>query len=232
MPDPLTHIPIALEIGKTRTFATAVDHPGWSRSGRDEASAIQSLYDYAPRYARVMAGAGVAFSAPSSLGDLVVVTRQAGNAATDFGVADLALPSDVEPVDADTLVRFERIMRACWAAFDAAAQGATGRELRKGPRGGGRELAKIVEHVHESDAGYIAALGGTLTPLEGADPPAAIAHLRESVIETLGAAARGEIPARGPRGGLRWTPRYFVRRLCWHVLDHVWEIEDRITHPE
>ena len=24
-------------------------------------------------------------------------------------------------------------------------------------------------------------------------------------------------------------PRYFVRRLAWHVLDHVWEIEDRLT---
>jgi hypothetical protein len=25
-----------------------------------------------------------------------------------------------------------------------------------------------------------------------------------------------------------WPPRYFVRRVAWHVLDHAWEIEDRI----
>jgi hypothetical protein len=43
------------------------------------------------------------------------------------------------------------------------------------------------------------------------------------------ASARGEIPAKGPRGGLRWTARYFVRRLSWHILDHAWEIEDRMV---
>jgi hypothetical protein len=26
----------------------------------------------------------------------------------------------------------------------------------------------------------------------------------------------------------RWPPRYVVRRAAWHVLDHAWEIEDRI----
>jgi hypothetical protein len=75
-------------------------------------------------------------------------------------------------------------------------------------------------------------IGKTRTFATAVDHPGWSRGARESVIETLGAAVRGEIPARGPRGGLRWTPRYFVRRLCWHVLDHVWEIEDRITHPE
>ena len=34
-------------------------------------------------------------------------------------------------------------------------------------------------------------------------------------------------PPPGPRGGKRWLPRYFVRRVGWHVLDHALEIEDR-----
>lgn len=83
--------------------------------------------------------------------------------------------------------------------------------------------------MHESEGDYIAALGGKLTPLEGADPAAALDHLRETFIQMLGAAVRGEISARGPRGGLRWTPRYFVLRFCWHALDHAWEIEDRVA---
>ena len=37
----------------------------------------------------------------------------------------------------------------------------------------------------------------------------------------------GELPSRGPRGGVIWPPRYFVRRVAWHLLDHLWEIEDR-----
>jgi hypothetical protein len=220
-------IPIALEIGKVRTFALAIDHPGWCRSARDEASAIQMLYDYAPRYARVLEGAGIAFAAPSALSDLVVVEQQPGNATTDYGAPDLSLRGDTEPVDEAEFTRFERILQACWAAFDATAAAAQGRELRKGPRGGGRALGQIIDHLYQSDAGYISALGGKLIPLEGADPAALRAHVRATVLETLGAAVRGEIPARGPRGGLRWTPRYFVRRFCWHTLDHAWEIEDR-----
>jgi hypothetical protein len=35
------------------------------------------------------------------------------------------------------------------------------------------------------------------------------------------------MPKQGPRGGKLWQPRYFVRRSAWHILDHVWEIEDR-----
>ena len=41
-------------------------------------------------------------------------------------------------------------------------------------------------------------------------------------------AAEGKSLRKGPRGGKRWTPRYFVRRLVWHALDHAWEIQDRI----
>jgi hypothetical protein len=48
------------------------------------------------------------------------------------------------------------------------------------------------------------------------------------ILDALASAARGEVPTQGPRGGTRWTPRYFVRRMAWHVLDHAWEIEDRI----
>jgi len=42
------------------------------------------------------------------------------------------------------------------------------------------------------------------------------------------AAATGMQLRKGPRGGIRWTPRRFVRRVAWHVLDHAWEIEDRL----
>jgi hypothetical protein len=26
-----------------------------------------------------------------------------------------------------------------------------------------------------------------------------------------------------------WTPRYVVRRVAWHTVDHLWEIEDRFV---
>ncbi len=42
-------IEIYLEIGEKRTFAGALDWPGWSRSGKDEVSAMQALIDYGAR---------------------------------------------------------------------------------------------------------------------------------------------------------------------------------------
>lgn len=223
-----TSIEIYLEIGSTRTFAAAINWPGWSRSGRDEASAIQTLCDYGPRYARVLKSTGLKFSPPSEVSAFDIVERLEGNATTDFGALSLTLPSDTEPVDAAELKRWQTILQACWQAFDDATQAAEGHSLRKGPRGGGRDLEKIIEHVRDVNNSYLKNLGRTLKLDSEINPREALTPIREAILTTLEAAVKGEIPDRGPRGGLRWTPRYFVRRLAWHELDHTWEIEDRI----
>ena len=56
---------VYLEEGKKKVFACAVEWPGWGRSGRDEATALQTLFDYAPRYAPVAKAAGLSFTAPA-----------------------------------------------------------------------------------------------------------------------------------------------------------------------
>lgn len=218
---------IYLEIGQKRTFATAIDWPGWSRSGADEASALQALFDTGPRYAQALQATGVPFQLPSQISDFAVVERLAGNGTTDFGAPNLRLSGDLQPIEPEELERFERILQACWITFDAAVQAATGRTLRMGPRGGGRDLAKISEHVYNVDVAYLRSLGGSPSPAQSGDPGRSFTQLRQEILETLAAAVRGEMPERGPHGGLHWTPRYFVRRLAWHELDHAWEIEQR-----
>lgn len=108
-------------------------------------------------------------------------------------------------------------------------EAAAGRELRKGPRGGGRDIEKIIEHVLEADKNYLSKLGWKLKLEPAADSHEKLALTRQAALDGLAAASRGELPSHGPRGGARWTPRYFVRRAAWHVLDHAWEIEDRTT---
>ena len=58
---------IYLEIGWKNVFATAVHWPGWCRSGRDEASAMQALLEAGPRYARLLPGINLAFNPPQSV---------------------------------------------------------------------------------------------------------------------------------------------------------------------
>ncbi len=220
-------IEVYVESGQTRTFAIALDWPGWCRSGRDEAAALQALCDYGPRYAHALQRTKLGFHAPSEASALVVVERLTGNATTNFGAPDLALARDTKPIDPTELQRWQKILKACWRTFDTAVQAATGQTLSKGPRGGGRDVTKIIQHVRDVDASYLASLGGKLKLGAEDDPSQALALIRPAILTTLIAAARGEVPARGPRGGVRWLPRYFVRRLAWHELDHAWEIEDR-----
>lgn len=213
---------IYLEIGAKRVFAGAVAWPGWARSGRDEDAAVAALLASSPRYASALRGTRLGFRAPSSIGAFAIVERLPGNATTDFGSLDAELPSDAEPVDSAALRRFETVLRACWRAFDRAAVAAEGATLTTGPRGGGRNLAKIVEHVLDSDESYMRMLGRRV-PSTGHERTDMV---RAAVLESLQLAVHEGVPP-SPRGGKRWTPRTFVRRSAWNVLDHAWELEDR-----
>ena len=221
-------LPVYLEIGQKRTLAGALDWPGWCRGGRGEETALRALVEYGPRYGRVLQAAGLRFETPVDIARLAVAERLEGNTTTDFGAPDVPPSVDAAPVDDAELRRLQALLNACWLAFDAAIQAAHGKDLRKGPRGGGRELIGIVEHVLGAEASYVARLGGKVPNHEDQDDPLrAMEQRRTIILDVLAAAARGEVPPVRPRGGARWTPRFFVRRAAWHVLDHVWEIEDR-----
>ncbi len=219
---------VYVEVGKKRAFAGAVEWPGWCRGGRDEDAALQSLFEYAPRYARAIAPAKLGFQAPADASELVVIEQLKGDTTTDFGSPGIPPSSDSRPVDDAELERLQALLKACWKTFDGVVKKAAGKELRKGPRGGGRDLDKIVAHMVDGEGYYLNALGGKHERGEGDNPSKRTASIRKSILNTLAASARGEVPARGPRGGLRWTPRYFIRRDAWHILDHAWEIEDRL----
>jgi hypothetical protein len=219
---------IYLETGQKRTFAGAIDWPGWCRMGPDEGSALQTLLDYGPRYARVLHGTTLGFQPPADISNFVVVEQLVGNSTTDFGAPDMAPSSDAKPVDEAELQRFQTLLDACWCALDKAVRAATGKELRKGPRGGGRDIEGIVQHVLGSDASYLSMIGGELKKGTANNLEEELTQTRQGILSALEVAFRVGVPTQGPRGGARWTLRYFVRRSAWHVLDHVWEIEDRI----
>ena len=111
-------------------------------------------------------------------------------------------------------------MRAAWATLDKVAE-ASPAELRKGPRGGGRDRDKMLDHVLGAEAAYARKVGVKHPQPELGDRKA-IKALRDDLAEALGGASDGSPPI--PKG---WPPRYALRRITWHVLDHVWEMQDR-----
>jgi hypothetical protein len=215
-------IRVAVEAGAKRFFAIAVDWPGWARSGRDEAAALAALADYAPRYAAVVSESDLADPGPYE-----VVARLEGGSGTDFGVPSSAMADEEAPLAGADLARMRRILEAAWTAFDAVARRAVGKELRTGPRGGGRSLEKMTNHVLEAEEAYLTQLGRRRPKPPAADPADRMSQVRDAALATLEALARGDEPEDASQVKRRWPPRYFIRRSAWHALDHAWELEDR-----
>jgi hypothetical protein len=211
-------VAVYIESGRTRTFACAYDWPGWCRSGKDEAAALAALSAYAPRYAPVAKRARLPF--PNSAVEVRVSERLRGGATTDFGAIEKATKRDGKPVSKAEAERVAGLVSGAWAVFDGVVAGAPA-ALRKGPRGGGRDRDKIVEHVLGAEAAYVRKIGLKLPQPDGRDR-AAVAAFRRAILDRLRRPSKG-----GPLTEKGWPQPYAARRIAWHALDHAWEIEDR-----
>jgi hypothetical protein len=214
---------VALEVAPKRAFASALDWPGWARAGKTPDDALDALVAYAPRYAPVAFRAGVSFSPPATVRGLEVVERLTGGSGTEFGVPGVPAAAEREALSPRELDRLVALLEAAWTAFDdaAVAAAAAGTTLRLGPRGGGRQVPKMLDHVREAEAAYLHQLGWKV-PAEASLP-----DLRAWFVEALRLRATGKELPTPNRVRTPWEPRYAVRRSAWHALDHAWEIEDR-----
>ncbi len=203
-------VDIYLEQGSRKVFACALDWPGWCRSGRGDEAAIEALAASAARYGEVAAEAGI--SLPPGWGsDFHVVERIPGSGTTDFGAPDKVAAGDHDPLDPAAAGRLADLVAAAWVVFGRVVAGAPP-DLRKGPRGGGRDRDQIVAHVEESEVNYARTLG-----IKGRQP-----EVRRQIVEVLRASDGSRpVPGKG------WPPRYAARRIAWHALYHAWEVEDK-----
>ncbi len=221
---PPRRIEVYLEVTAKQAFASALDWPGWCRAGRDEGAALEVLVRYAGRYAPVAGHAGVSFPATVAFD---VVERVPGGPATAFAAPECRRPfpqitaaAEQATVTPAVARRLAGLLTAVWATFDEIAA-ASPAELRKGPRGGGRDRDQLIGHVIGADTAYSRKLGIKLK-----QPPigdiAAIGELRGAIATVVGAPSDGSpvVP-----GG--WATRYAARRIAWHLLEHAWEMQDR-----
>jgi hypothetical protein len=221
----VSKIALYLESGSKRTFACAPDWPGYCRSGKGEDAALAALATAAPRYAQVAKEAGLSFpAAPQGAPVFEVLERLRGTATTDFGAPDRQASGDGEPLGPGEADRMAALVAASWRVFDRVVAGAPA-ELRKGPRGGGRDRDAIAAHVLGAEAGYSRLLGLRLREPACTDS-AGVKAFRDAILSAL------QAPSAEKRGsGKRWPVRYAARRIAWHALDHAWEIEDRSQPP-
>ncbi|HEX6129645.1 MAG TPA: hypothetical protein VF071_11550 [Candidatus Limnocylindria bacterium] len=204
-----------------RAVAFALDWPGWSRGANTPEEALEALESYRPRYRPIAALARMEreFDAADTL---EIVENKVGTPSTDFWAISFA-PAAIEtdPMDEAVLERGIRLLRACWTFFDDVAARVSP-EMRKGPRGGGRDRDRIVSHVIRVESEDFARKVGLRVPEGGALAPGALGPYREEYVAAMRAHNAGEVARMRS-----WNLPFLIRHSAYHNLDHAWEMEDK-----
>lgn len=220
------HNRVVIETGSKNVFASAIDWPGWSRLAKTEEAALDALRAYADRY-QAVAGIAAVNGVAETIPAFEVVERLEGNAMTEFGPSQIAA-RESEPMAASECERQIKLLRACWQVFDETSARVS-EELRKGPRGGGRDRTKLIAHVLEAERSYARKIG-VQSPAGSLGSESGLESHRDAVCDAIRDINSGDANVE------RWPVRYFIRRAAWHVLDHAWEMEDKDltgeAHPQ
>ena len=204
-----------------KAVACAVDWPGWSRGGKTPEAAVESLETYRERYRPVAIAAGMGDRFDKE-GRLKAIEDKVGTPSTDFWAISFSpAASEREPMRADDLDRKIELLQACWAFFDKTAASVSA-EMRKGPRGGGRDRDRIVRHTIRNESEEFAKRVGLRIPEEAALTPKGLRAHRTSYVAAMRAYNAGE----GKRMK-SWNLPFLIRHSAYHTMDHAWEMEDK-----
>jgi hypothetical protein len=217
----MSKLRLQIEIGPKgkRVAAVACDWPGLSRGGKTAEQAIDTVVAYIPRYAPVadLAGLSAEFA---NVSGAEVVEEYTGPGSTDFwaisfgfGTHDRAAMTDTE------LDRELGLLQAAWTYFDQV-RGRVSAEMKKGPRGGGRDRDVIVRHVVGNEWDWKGGLG-IKVPWEGMPSDEGLVQHRADYVAGI-----RQFHAEG-KYAKKWPLRYMIRHTAFHTLDHAWEMEDK-----
>lgn len=205
-----------------RAVAFGLDWPGWSRGAKSPELAMEVLEAYRERYRPVAELAGMAAEFDAA-GPLQVVEDKVGTPSTDFwGISFAPCTAEADPMGEAELERGIVLLRACWAFFDGVAASVS-EEMRKGPRGGGRDRTQIYRHTVRNESESFAKQVGLRIAEEGALTPDGLREYRDAYVDAMRAYNAGEVERKMRSGSLA----YLIRHSAFHTLDHAWEMQDK-----
>jgi len=205
-----------------KSVAFGIDWPGWSRGAKSADLALETLESYRARYRPIAVLAGMAREFDAA-GPLEIVEDRVGPGSTDFwGISFAPSATEQEPMGEAALERGITLLRASWSFFDGVAARVSA-EMRKGPRGGGRDRDKIIRHTIRTESEDFAKQVGLRVPEGAALTPDGLRQHRETYVEAMRAYNAGEVKRRMRS----WTLAFLIRHSAFHTLDHAWEMEDK-----
>jgi hypothetical protein len=205
-----------------RSVAFSLDWPGWNRGAKTPELALETLESYRARYRPIADLAGMAREFDAA-GPLEIVEDRVGPGSVDFwGISFSPSSTEHGPMTEEELDRAITILQACWAFFDGVAARVSP-EMRKGPRGGGRDRDRIIRHTIRTESEDFAKQVGLRIPEEGALTPDGLRQHRQSYLAAMRAYNAGEVE----KQMRSWTLPFLIRHSAFHMLDHAWEMEDK-----
>jgi hypothetical protein len=210
-----------------RSVAFSIDWPGWSRGAKTTELALETLESYRDRYRPVAKLAGMSREFDAA-GPLKVVEEKVGTGSTDFwGISFSPSSAEQGPMKKADFDRAIKLLRAAWEFFDSVAARVSP-EMRKGPRGGGRDRDRIIRHTITQESESFATQVGLHIPEGAALTPDGLKRHRETYVEAMRRYNAGEFekPMRS------WTLPFLIRHSAFHTLDHAWEMEDKDLSAE
>lgn len=218
---------IVIEAGpkQKKYVAYAPDWPGLERNGKHADAAFLHVDPYRPRYDVIAERAGLGREYRAEPGSNIILEYE-GVSSTDFwGISFAHSEFDLEPISGEELERQLALLQACWAEFDDIALRVSP-ELRKGPRGGGRDRDHIVRHVLAGEIDWVKRLD--IRPdLHDIVPQEARNQFHAQIVEAIRELHAQGLQKSRAKGGPFWTHRFLIRHLAYHVMDHAWEMEDK-----
>ncbi len=212
---------VALEVGpkNKRIVAIAPDWPGLERGAKTEDAAIERLVSYLPRYAKVARMARLG-SQLAMVEGVEIVERYQGTGSTDFwGISFAFSDIDERTISSSELKRELSLMRACWSVFDGVRANVSA-EMRKGPRGGGRDRDRIILHTLSVEQDWATKLGVRNPNGTVVTDSVEVREFREAFCTAIRKFHANNMMAR------TWPLRFLIRHTAYHTLDHAWEMED------
>lgn len=213
---------VTLEVGpkQKKVVAVAADWPGLERGGKTATAAIETLQSYLPRYSQVAKAAGMD-AAFAGIKGVDVVEEYEGTGSTDFwGISFAFSGLDHKQMSSSEVDRSLGLMQACWTYFDAV-RARVSAEMRKGPRGGGRDRDRIVSHVLGVEQDWAKKVGVRVPDGEVVIEDGELKRYRDAYCAAI-RAHRAE-----GKAARNWPLAYLVRHTAYHTMDHAWEMEDK-----
>jgi len=214
-------IRVIVELGPKgkKCAAFAIDWPGWNRGAKTEEAAVALHASYRARYRPIAELAGIAAEFDTA-GAPEVMHRYVGTGSTDFwGISFAPSDLDLEPITAEAFERKLSLLNACWTFFDEVAASVTP-ELKKGPRGGGRDRDQIITHVVLNERDWAAQVGVDTSAEDIVTDDGRRDHRARYLV------ALREHWQAGTHGRSR-NLLYLLRHTAYHTLDHAWEMQDK-----